>query len=244
MVIELDRAAQDYVGEIGVVARFTFPVPDEGEFLRDYADNDVLARIIGAVSTVRPISLVQILHLGGYQLWEAVGNTLMHGCAGDTCIVLSVGRSGLVYEVAGGGPGYDVHAVVARFRAGDRHWQHKGKGFAVFDRRHVGVTFEDAGRTTVIRALASKEGAFYDYYLSLPIAELDGHTPLEAARSTDPKLRRAVDDWLRSVEEDQAAAGRAGAREWGYSDIAGALRQRLRSVWTGRAGKECQIAGE
>ena len=196
-MIQLKRTAADYVGAVTPVATSGFEVEDGEVFAGEYADNHVLCGIIAAVSTVRPVSLLQVLHLGGYELCEAVLNAFMHG-DGSVRIGLSVGLAGLAYEVAAAGP-----------------------------------ELTDDGRTTAIMALAADEGAFYDYYLDRPMPALDGHSPREAAG--DPALSQALGDWLSDVEREQSGSPGAGSPEWGYSDLAHALRVRLRPPLAGNA---------
>jgi len=226
-VIELHKALSDYLRDIGPHRVFTITVGSEDVFLQPFDKNPVLTQITHALCTIRPISLRQVLYLGGHALCEAGINVARFGTRGRTRVTLFAGETGVVYLLESAGPGFDFSDMCRKRRRGERYYQHKGTGFKRFERPNVAVAFDDNGRTVVIKATAEMATAYYEYLVNEPFDSLDGRSLQQAVNADDPQLRAKAEELLARMEESERTDRGERSPEWGYSGMVGELRARL-----------------
>ena len=232
MSIDIQKTLNDFLQEIGDYAKFYIGVKNEEDFRGDFIENEVLADILKTLRKMHPISLNQLLRMGGNQICEAGINIAMHGEKGATTIILYVGNRGIVYAIRGDGAGFDIRQVLEDFHRAGTYYKHKGYGLKSFDKPHVAVTFADGGRTTIIKCLYDSYERYCEYLINTPIKMtsieiLHGRSLQEAMDSRNPELLQAVEDYLLEIDESQALHVNQESAEWGYHNLVGTLRERL-----------------
>jgi len=92
---------------------------------------------------------------------KALGNAYKWGNRRDPAkwigVEIVATRAGAFVAVSDEGDGFDVRALVAKRRAGERYFTHGGSGLAHFEKTASRVGYENQGRTVMIRFLCSAE---------------------------------------------------------------------------------------
>ncbi|HVR30548.1 MAG TPA: ATP-binding protein, partial [Thermoanaerobaculia bacterium] len=115
----------------------------------------VLSRRFGAAERAR--CLADLLA----PLRSALGNAFKHGNGGEPTRWITVeaflSPTGAVVAVSDQGAGFDVAAALRRLRAGERYFTSEGAGLRRLDRARSLVTYEEGGRTLLLRFLGASE---------------------------------------------------------------------------------------
>lgn len=227
MTIELNRTLDDYLADITPCKTFEIQVPDEKVFADDFIKNPVLNEIVSSLSTIAPASIGQVLCLGGYQLSEAGMNIKLHGKPGETHLTLHAAEGAVVYVLISAGEGFDYRETYHRFCSKDIYWHHKGHGFRCFERPHVSVSFDDSGRTTIIRSGKQAEEAYIDFFLDIPRGDKLGNMSLfQALNHGSESVRRQADQLLMETASANRQSGVVESPVWGFNDMVQRVRER------------------
>ena len=171
-MIDLERTRAELLSEIGAPVFSGAPLTDLTDtrvlasdvrlLLRGHTRADlfpllevVLSERFAAVP--RPRAIRDLL----VPLKSALGNAHKRGNRGDSTKSISVETvltpKGALVAVSDEGEGFDVGRVVRHLRSRERYFTDYGHGFRTFDQAASLVTYENGGRTLLLRFLAAVE---------------------------------------------------------------------------------------